>query len=104
MARRKHEFYCSSCSKYFDVKLNMSLNGNHRVHCPNCGHIHFRLIEGGKITGTRFNETTDKIIVDDIRPMKASCRDYLTEVHDDCVENGPGFMKQLWADRFSVRT
>ncbi len=103
MARRKHEFYCTSCSKYFDVKLNMSLNGNHRVHCPNCGHIHFRLIEKGKITDTRFNEIADKIIVDDIRPMKASCRDYQEETYEDAVETGAGFMSRLWKDRFSVR-
>jgi len=103
MARRKVEFYCSNCCKYFDVKLNMSLNGNHRVHCPNCGHIHFRLIENGEITTSRFNEVEDKIIVDDLRPMKASCRDFQKEVYEDNVQTGEGFMKRLWDDKHSFK-
>lgn len=101
MARRKFEFYCTNCFKYFDVKLNLSLNGNHRVHCPNCDHIHYRFVKNGEITGTRFTETDDQIIVDDIRPMKASCRDYQEETFDDNAETEKGFLKRLWTDRFS---
>ena len=104
--RQLHEFYCSSCSKYFDVKLNMSLNGNHRVHCPNpkCGHIHFRKIENGEITGGRFTEHLyDEIIVDDLRPMEASCRDYQKETFEDVTQTEEGFLKRLWAGAFSAR-
>lgn len=95
------EFYCSSCRKYFDVKLNMALNGNHRVHCPNCGHIHYRVIQDGKITNTRFTDNTESIFVDDLYPMKAACRDYQKETYDDCAETDSGFMKRLWKEHFS---
>lgn len=98
--RITHEFYCH-CGKYFDVKLNMSLNGNHRIHCPDCGHIHYRKIENGQITGDRFTENLDSPLVDDLYPMKAACRDFQKEIHDDCAETEAGFMKRLWKEKFS---
>lgn len=105
MPRQIFEFYCSGgCGKYFKVKLNTSLNGNHRIHCPNCGHIHFRQIKNGEITESRFTEhCDDQIIVDDLRPMKASCTDYQTETRE---ENMPAtsFLSRLWKERFSHKT
>lgn len=103
--RQLIEFYCQICNKYFDVKLNMSLNGNHRVHCPNpeCGHIHFRKIENGVITGDRFTEGChDEIIVDDLRPMEASCRDNQKETIEEATQTGKGFLKRLWSEKFSI--
>ncbi len=104
--RQVHEFYCQVCKKYFDVKLNMSLNGNHRVHCPNpkCGHIHFRKIKGGQITEDRFfDNCQNEIIVDDLRPMEASCRDYQKETREECLPTTDGFLKRLWKEKFSAR-
>jgi len=103
--RQLVEFYCQVCGKYFDVKLNMALNGNHRVHCPNptCKHIHYRKIENGIITGDRFNEDIhDEIIVDDLRPMEASCRDYQKETFENTAPTGKGFLARLWAEKFSI--
>jgi DNA-directed RNA polymerase subunit RPC12/RpoP len=77
--RVKAEFYCQECRKYFDIKLNMSLNGNIRVHCPNCGHIHFRQIKDGVITDVRFDRYDQSPIIEDLRPMKASCREFQVE-------------------------
>ena len=101
--RQKVEFYCMSCSKYFNINLNMSLNGNHRVHCPNCGHIHYRKIENGVITEDRFNDNQDDPIVDDLRPMKASCRDYQEETREENLPTEKGFMTRLWKEKFSTR-
>lgn len=50
----KTRLYCHSCDGYFNVKLDYSLNGNHKVICPKCKHIHFRVIEDGKVTGDRY--------------------------------------------------
>ena len=102
--RQLVEFYCQECRKYFDVKLNMSLNGNHRVHCPNCGHIHFRMITDGQITEARFTQNqNDEYIVDDLRPMKACCRDERKETTEEAAPSGAGFLKRLWSERFSTR-
>ena len=92
-----------SCGKYFDIKMNMSLNGNHRVHCPNCEHIHYRKIEGGQITEDRFFDDPDSPIVDDLYPMRASCRDFQEETIEENLFTGKGFMKRLWNEKFSTR-
>lgn len=103
MARVKHEFYCTNCYKYFDVKLNMSLEGNHRVHCPNCDHVHYRTVSKGKITDTRFTRNDCPILVDDIYPMKASCRDFQKEKVEDVADTEAGFMRRLWSEKFAAR-
>lgn len=102
--RQIFEFYCNECLKYFDIKLNVSLNGNHRIHCPNCEHIHYRFIKNGEITETRFTRNPTDFIVDDIQPMKASCRDYQTETTEENLLTVKGYIRRLWKERFSVKT
>jgi hypothetical protein len=106
MAKVKHEFYCTECSKYFDIKLNMGLDGNYRIHCPACGHVHYRAVKAGKITEQRFPHNSCKILIEDIRPMKSSARDNQTEtkLDSELVTTEEGFMHRLWSDRFSGRT
>ena len=104
MAKVTHEFYCTECHRYFDIKLNMGLDGNYRIHCPNCEHVHYRTVDKGKITEQRFPHNDDKILIEDIRPMKASCRDYQKETELDSdfnVKSKAGFMHRLWVDRHS---
>lgn len=50
------EFYCLGCDHYLYVWLNINLNGNHVVNCPNCGHKHYRVVENGVITDQRYKE------------------------------------------------
>jgi len=102
MARRLFEFFCSGgCQKYFDFKMNMELNGNYRIHCPNCGHVHYRVVKNGKITDGRFPENEDQILIEDIKPMKSSCRDFQKEKEEDLSIAPIGFMARLWKDFFS---
>jgi DNA-directed RNA polymerase subunit RPC12/RpoP len=105
MPKVKHEFYCTECSKYFDIKLNMGLDGNYRIHCPNCGHVHYRAVSQGKITEQRFPHNECKILIEDIRPMRSSCRDSQTETELDSEYNTStkGFMHRLWAERHSCK-
>ena len=101
--RIKYEFYCTECKKYFDVKLNVSLNGNRRIHCPNCEHVHYRILTDGKITESRFPDNHESILVEDIWPMKACCRDFRKETILDSEDYaGPGgFMHRLWHELYS---
>ncbi len=100
MARKVYEFYCTECYKYFDVKMNVSLNGFRRIHCPNCNHIHYRNVKNGEITGDRFTTKADRdsILIEDIRPMKSSCWDYQKETALATSQSREGFMARLWAD------
>ena len=49
----RQELYCHGCSQYVQFDLDLSLDGCHTLHCPVCGHVHYRVIVGGIITGTR---------------------------------------------------
>ena len=97
--RKKFEFHCTECSKYFDFKLNVSLNGNYRIHCPMCGHVHYRKVVKGQITDVRFPDNHTSILIEDIRPMKSSCRDYSIEVKDDTSPELSGFMRRFWKEK-----
>lgn len=104
MARALFEFECTECHKIFDVKLNVSLNGHYRVHCPNCGHIHYRDILNGQITMIRFNEHPQKdsqYIIEDIWPMKSSIREEHKEDPERYQSSATGFIKRLWAEAFT---
>ena len=107
MPRKTFEFNCPTsgggCGKYFDVRLNTSINGYYRIHCPNCGHIHYRDVKNGQITDTRFTQdkNRDDSLIEDIYPMKSCCRDFQKESYFDVVESTQGFMHRLWAEKFS---
>jgi len=110
--RITHEFYCH-CGNYFDVKLNVALNGNHRIHCPICKHVHYRFIKNGKITGDRFTEHLNDPLVDDLYPMKAACRNYQKETYEENLsektpamailknkkDHEAGFMIRRWKEK-----
>lgn len=53
----------------------MALKGNYRIHCPQCGHIHFRKVENGKITDIRFTENQEDPLLEDIWPMASAIKD-----------------------------
>lgn len=104
MPRVTREFHCSNCSIDFDVRLNTELNGNHRVHCPGCGHLHYRKIVDGVITTIRFNENPNDPLADDLWPMKSAIKSKSTDTAKDSYfaeDDGSGFMKRLWDEKFS---
>jgi DNA-directed RNA polymerase subunit RPC12/RpoP len=47
--RVTQEFYCGECQGYFLVTLNMHLNFEAHIKCPECGHEHRRVIKDGEI-------------------------------------------------------
>jgi hypothetical protein len=55
----KQELYCHACDRYVQFDLDLSVDGDYRLDCPNCGHDHYRVVKKGKITDVRFaNYTT----------------------------------------------
>ena len=49
------DMHCHECSKNFVALLDYSVNGNHVVDCPHCGHEHCRVIMDGRITEDRWD-------------------------------------------------
>jgi len=114
--RVRLEFYCNECYKYFYVKLNKSLNGNYRIHCPNCKHVHYRRVENGIATDERFPQNDDKILIEDIRPMKSAIRDEQEEKVEDNVKElsnptdkkdilsvAKSFLRQSWFEKNAAK-
>jgi hypothetical protein len=64
VSRIWQEFYCGECEGYIDVKLNMSLNFEVQIVCPNCKHEHARCIRKGVIyeQGRGQSPVKDKIM------------------------------------------
>jgi len=96
MARKKFDFYCTECRKYFDFTLRDNINGNHRIHCPLCRHIHYRQLKDGEITEGRFDKNDKNILINDICPMPSSCRDTPKETPENTAPTLKGFLSRLW--------
>lgn len=60
VSRVLQEFYCGECEGYIRVKLNMAINNEVDVECPNCHHKHRRCIKDGEIS-ERGRFTSDAI-------------------------------------------
>lgn len=52
----RQELYCHDCNQYVQFDLDVSLNGNHEIICPNCGHEHCRVVRDGRITEIRWDQ------------------------------------------------
>lgn len=57
----RQELYCHDCNQYVQFDVDVSLNGNHAINCPNCGHEHYRVVENGKITEIRWGSSNNFI-------------------------------------------
>lgn len=51
----RQELHCHGCDQYVQFDLDLSLNGNHVLTCPKCGHEHCRVVRNGRITGDRWD-------------------------------------------------
>ncbi len=51
--RRREEFYCGECDKYFLTYLRDNMLGDYTVECPGCSHHHYRRVENGIVTDDR---------------------------------------------------
>jgi hypothetical protein len=55
----KQELHCHNCNNYVQFDIDLELNGNHVLNCPNCGHQHCRVVKDGKITDERWGSTNN---------------------------------------------
>jgi DNA-directed RNA polymerase subunit RPC12/RpoP len=62
MEREKQELHCHNCDCYVQFEIDTQQNGNHEIRCPNCGHIHYRLVVNGIITESRWNPNNNVLI------------------------------------------
>jgi len=54
--KERQELHCHSCDSYVQFDIDLSLDGNHVLNCPICGHEHCRVVKRGKITDDRWDQ------------------------------------------------
>lgn len=51
----RQELHCHNCDKHVQFNIDLSMNGNHVLKCPNCGHEHCRVVKDGIISDIRWD-------------------------------------------------
>lgn len=95
----KTVFNCTECSKQIVALLDFTINGNHIVECPHCGHEHCRVIESGKITEDRWSSRygTDKSR-DAIKPRRVWKHNVLQAETTSASE----FIRRRWLEKYTI--
>lgn len=87
---------CTECLKHFIAQLDLSLDGNHIIECPWCGHEHCRVVEHGKVTEDRWSSRVGKRINVDRRCVwKADSRPIITST-------AAAFIRDSWLNRLDL--
>ena len=60
MATERHELHCHACDKYVRFNMDLSVDGNYKIDCPNCGHDHYRVVRNGKVTDNRWGQSASQ--------------------------------------------
>jgi uncharacterized C2H2 Zn-finger protein len=76
----------------FIAEINYSLNGNHQIECPRCGHIHYRLVKDGVVTEERYSSGYPTHVVKNRDLWKAESVPMVTST-------ASAFMRELWLNR-----
>jgi hypothetical protein len=58
----RQEIHCHNCDNYVQFNLDLTMNGNHVLKCPKCGHEHCRVVENGKVTDVRWDQRNGKFV------------------------------------------
>jgi predicted Zn finger-like uncharacterized protein len=93
----RSDLECTECHRVFVVVLDLGIDGNHRVRCPYCRHLHWRLVKDGHVTDVRWTVADGQQTVDAEEIIK------LGGVTAEVTEASPvsTFLHQLWVDRFT---
>ena len=86
------DLYCTECGKNFIAVLDYSLDGNHVVECPHCGHEHCRVIQNGKVTGDRWDSRKQRVTVGRRSVWKADSQPIMTTT-------ASMFIRDRWINR-----
>lgn len=58
----RQELFCHNCKVYVQFDLDLELNGNHVLECPNCKHEHCRVVNNGIISDKRWDSKNNYVI------------------------------------------
>jgi len=90
------DLFCTNCNKAFIAQLDLSLDGNHVIECPYCGHEHCRVVKGGIVTGDRWDHREQRIAVEGRCVWKSDSRPIQTST-------ASRFLRERWMSRWDVQ-
>lgn len=91
---KKTHMDCHQCHKHFTALVDYSLNGNHAIECPFCGHEHQRVIKDGEVTEERWGSFVgDKI--DPHKPRRVWKHNSLPAATSGAAD----FLRDRWLER-----
>jgi DNA-directed RNA polymerase subunit RPC12/RpoP len=102
----KQELYCHNCGNYVQFDIDIELNGNHVLNCPNCGHEHCRVVKDGVITDDRWDSRNNTYSVTQTSWTTVSTfNTYLSGTSNNNVVNNDSakvFLYQAWMNNTSI--
>jgi len=95
----RQELHCHACGRYVQFDVDLSMNGNHVLECPNCGHEHCRVVEDGVITGIRWGHRNGPTI----HVSRGSTASTTVSIYTSASTSrtSGAFMYQAWANTTS---
>lgn len=101
---QRTEFECHACRRMRVAELDYDLDGNHEVHCP-CGHIHYRVIQGGMITSERYNSDwrTTKVDGRSVWSSGVVRRQDSGNIEGSRVSTVSQFIRDRWLNRSDIQ-
>ncbi len=88
---------CHSCREkglpdLFVATIDYSVNGNHEIECPRCGHIHYRLIVDGIVTSEWYSSSYTTHKVERRNMWKSESKQIISST-------ASAFIRDLWLQR-----
>ena len=56
----RQELHCHNCQRYVQFDIDVSMNGDYKLECPNCGHEHYRVVNDGIISDERWGSANSQ--------------------------------------------
>lgn len=96
----RQEIHCHECNRYVQFDIDMSLNGNHVLNCPNCGHEHCRVVRNGRITDIRWASWSPTYTISSAITVTTSV--WLTAGSTSTTAAGRFLLAQSWLNTSST--
>jgi hypothetical protein len=95
----RQELHCHDCDKYVQFDIDVELNGNHVLNCPNCGHEHCRVVNDGIITDQRWDSRNGNVVATYYVSGTATC----SAMSVDTTSTGSNtFTTDMWLNTTSA--
>lgn len=89
----RQELHCHDCDRYVQFDIDVELNGNHVLNCPNCGHEHCRVVNDGIISDQRWDSRNGNIVPTYYVSGSAT---YTTTSIDTMSTGSSSFTNDMW--------